>query len=78
MCKFLKLPKLTGKELAKIVEKFGFVHSHTTGSHMIYKHPDGRKTTIPHHAGEEIGPGLMNKIIKKDLGISREEFMKHV
>ena len=74
----MKLPKLTGKELAKIVEKFGFVHSHTTGSHMIYKHPDGRKTTIPHHAGEEIGPGLMNKIIKKDLGISREEFMKHV
>ncbi len=43
---------------------------------MIYKHPDGRKTTIPHHAGEEIGPGLLNKIIKKDFGITREEFMK--
>ena len=41
---------------------------------MIFKHNDGRKTTIPHHAGEEIGPGLLNKIIKKDLQISREEF----
>jgi len=71
-----KLPKLTGKELAKIVEKFGFVYSHTTGSHMVYKHPDGRRTTIPHHAGEEIGPGLMGKIIKKDLKISREEFIE--
>ena len=73
-----KLPRLTGKELAKIVERFGFVHSHTTGSHMVYKHPDGRRTTIPHHAGEEIGPGLLSKIIKKDLRITRDEFLKHI
>ncbi len=73
-----KLPRLTGKELAKIVERFGFVHGHTTGSHMVYKHPDGRRTTIPHHAGEEIGPGLLNKIIKKDLRVTRDEFLKYV
>ena len=73
-----KLPTLTGKELAKIVEKFGFVYSHTTGSHMIYKHSDGRVTTIPHHSREEICPGLLNKIIKKDLGITREEFLKQL
>ncbi len=73
-----KLPKLTGKGLAKVVEKFGFIYSHTTGSHMVYKHPDGRRTTIPHHSGEEIGPGLLNKIIKKDLGISRNEFIRHL
>jgi predicted RNA binding protein YcfA (HicA-like mRNA interferase family) len=74
----MKLPKLTGKELGKIIEKLGFVHSHTTGSHAVYKHPDGRWTTIPQHAGEEIGPGLLNKIIKKDLGMSRDEFLKHI
>ena len=73
-----KLPKLTGNELAKIIEKFGFIYSHTTGSHMVYKHPDGRRTTIPHHAGEEIGPGLLNKIIKRDLGISRGEFLEYL
>lgn len=72
-----KLPRLTGKELAKIIEDFGFIYSHTTGSHMVYKHADGRRTTIPNHAGEEIGPGLLGKIIKKDLGVSREEFLKH-
>jgi len=71
-----KLPRLTGKELSKIIEKFGFVYEHTTGSHIVYKHPDGRITIIPLHSGEEIGPGLLNKIIKKDLGISREEFMR--
>ena len=72
-----KLPRLTGIELCKIVEKFGFQHKHTTGSHRIYAHPDGRRTTIPCHAGEEIGPGLLTKIIKKDLGITREEFEKY-
>lgn len=71
-----KLPRLTGKELAVVIEKFGFVYNHTTGSHMVYKHQDGRRTTIPHHTGEEIGPGLLNKIIKKDLGTTREEFFK--
>ena len=45
---------------------------------MIYKHSDGRVTTIPHHSREEIGPGLLNKIIKKDLGITREEFLKQL
>ncbi len=73
-----KLPKLTGRELCKIIERFGFVYSHTTGSHIIYKHPDGRRTTIPSHSGEEIGPGLLNKIIKKDIGMSREDFFKKI
>ena len=73
-----KLPRLTGKELGKIVEKLGFKFDHQTGSHMIYKHPDGRKTTIPSHGKEEIGPGLLNKIIKHDLKLTREEFMKNI
>lgn len=73
-----KLPRLTGRELAKIVEKLGFLYCHTVGSHKAYEHPDGRKTIIPHHSGEEIGPGLLNKIIKKDLRITREEFLKNL
>ena len=69
-----KLPKLTGKEVAKVVLKLGFVFDHQTGSHMIFEHPYGRKITIPHHSGEELGPGLLTKIIKHDLKITREEF----
>ena len=73
-----KLPLLTGREVAKVVEKLGFIFDHQTGSHMVYKHPDGRKTTIPHHSREEIGPGLLTKIIKHDLKITREDFLKLV
>ncbi len=70
-----KLPRITGKEVARVAEKLGFEHKHTTGSHIVYQHSDGRRAVIPHHAGEEIGPGLLRKIIKKDLGLTKNEFM---
>jgi len=73
-----KLPKLTGSELGKIALKLGFEHVRTTGSHFLYQHADGRKCTIPQHAGQEIGPGLLLKIIKKDFLITREEFEKQL
>jgi hypothetical protein len=37
---------------------------------------DGRVTTIPLHDDEEIPRGLLRKIIREDLKISREEFLK--
>jgi predicted RNA binding protein YcfA (HicA-like mRNA interferase family) len=59
------------KALSKI--DFKIVRKH--GGHVVLKHPDGRFTVVPVHAGEEIGPGLLNKIIK-DAGLSKEEFLK--
>ena len=43
---------------------------------MFFEHRDGRTTVIPNHPNEEIGIGLLTKIIKKDLQLSREEFEK--
>jgi predicted RNA binding protein YcfA (HicA-like mRNA interferase family) len=34
------------------------------GSHWQYEHPDGRRTTIPVHKGQDIGPGLLRKIMR--------------
>ena len=71
-----KLPLLTAKELTKILNKLGFEFKRQEGSHMFFEHPDGRTTVIPNHAGEEIDRGLLNKIVKHDLKISREDFLK--
>ena len=38
-------------------------------------HPDRRKTSVPFHSGENVGIGLLGKILK-DSRISREEFGK--
>ncbi len=71
-----KMPQLTAVQLAKIIQKLGFEFIRQTGSHMFFKHKDGRSTVIPNHPGEKIGPGLLLKIIKKDLNLSRKDFDK--
>ncbi len=71
-----KLPLLNATQLAKILQKAGFTFSRQVGSHMFFLHPDGRSTIIPNHAGDKIDRGLLNKIIKKDLQMEREEFEK--
>jgi len=73
-----KVPLLTAREVAKILERLGFVFKRQKGSHMFFGHPDGRTTVIPNHPTEHVDRGLLNKIIKHDLQISREEFMKYI
>jgi predicted RNA binding protein YcfA (HicA-like mRNA interferase family) len=70
-----KLPLLSAKELSGILGKLGFEKIRQKGSHAFFRHPDGRTTLVPVHPGEKIDRGLLNKIIKKDLQISIEEFM---
>ncbi len=67
-----KLPALRSTELIKLVEKKGFVKVRQNGSHAIYKHIDGRRTTIPVHSGKTIGRGLLKQIMK-DSDISADE-----
>ena len=73
-----KLPLLTANEFAKILKKIGFELKRQEGSHMFFKHPYGRTTTVPNHSGEEIDRGLLNKIVKHDLQMTREQFLKYV
>ncbi len=55
------------------LRKAGFQVARVRGSHHLLKQPDGRITVVPVHAGEHIGPGLMNKILN-DCDMTREEF----
>ncbi len=59
-----KLPLVSAKELAKVLEKLNFKLIRQEGSHMFFRHEDGRTTVIPNHPGEEIGTGLLLKIKK--------------
>ena len=68
----------TPRKLIKILQKNGFNFIRQNGSHALFKNKDGRTTLVPIHPTEEIDRGLLNKIIKHDLKISREEFMKYV
>lgn len=69
-----RLPILTAKQLLKILKKIGFQVIRQKGSHVFLAHEDGRATIVPVHPGEDIGRGLLNKIIKEDIKISIHEF----
>ena len=71
----MSLKPQPAKKIIRVLTKIGFKIVRTHGSHVILKHPEGRLTVVPVHAGEEIGSGLLSKIIK-DTGLSKEEFMK--
>ena len=71
-----KLPLLSALELAKILKKTGFEFKRQEGSHMFFEHPDGRTTVIPNHPAEDVDRGLLNKIVKHDLKMEREEFIR--
>ncbi|MCX6592205.1 MAG: type II toxin-antitoxin system HicA family toxin [Acidobacteria bacterium] len=59
-----KLPALTGKKLVSALEQAGFSVLRVRGSHHFMAHPDGRKTVVPVHSGEVLGPGLLSKILR--------------
>ena len=70
-----KLPLITANALIKIIKKLSFKFIRQKGSHMFFQHSDGRTTLIPNHPGEQIDRGLLNKIIKKDIQISIDDFL---
>ena len=72
----MKLPVIYPKELTKIVEILGFKEVRQKGSHKTLRHPDGRILTFAFHANKPVPVGLLNKIIKYEIKITREEFLK--
>jgi predicted RNA binding protein YcfA (HicA-like mRNA interferase family) len=69
-----KLPVVRGADVVSALKRAGFVVVRVTGSHHVMNHPDGRRTVVPVHAGQDIKRGLMRKIID-DAGLTVSEFI---
>ena len=74
----MKIPILYPSAFIKIIEKMGFVETRQKGSHKTFVHLDGRILTVAYHSNKPIPIGLLNKIIKEDLRLSREEFENYL
>lgn len=71
----MSLKPISADKLIKILAKTGFTPVRQRGSHMILRHPDGRSTVVPMHPGEEIGRGLLLKILR-DVGLTKKDYLK--
>ena len=69
-----KLILISGKKFCKILEKIGFEKIYGKGSHVRFKHSDGRRTVILLHGNENLGKGLLREILKQ-VKLTRKEFM---
>ncbi|MCE5230294.1 type II toxin-antitoxin system HicA family toxin [bacterium] len=70
-----KLPALDGQRLINALAKAGFAVVRINGSHHFLRHPDGRTTSVPLHAGETIGHGLLGKILR-DTELTRADLIR--
>jgi len=71
-----KLKPVSPKQLIKIIEKLGYRFLRQKGSHATFANAEGKILVVPIHAGRKIDRGLLLKIVKKELGMAREEFEK--
>lgn len=72
-----RLPSVTGKKLIASLKRLGFTVIRIKGSHHYLRHADGRVTVVPVHAGEDIGRGLLAKILR-DTELSDAELKKNL
>ena len=70
----IKLPELNPARVTKILEKLGFEKIRQSGSHAIYRHSDGRWTTVPIHPTKSVDPNLLGDILKQ-IKVTKEEFL---
>jgi predicted RNA binding protein YcfA (HicA-like mRNA interferase family) len=59
-----KLPRVTATDIIRALEKAGFFLSRQSGSHKIYKNTQGRRVTVPYHAGDVLHPKVLKSILK--------------
>ena len=69
-----KLVPIKPKKLIKILLQLGFEQRDAEGSHVFFKHSDGRTTVIPVH-GKDISRGLLRKILN-DVRLSLKDYSK--
>lgn len=63
--------------MEKLLVRLGFAISRQRGSHVFYRHADGRTTTVPHHAGRDLARPLIREILR-EIEVSLEQYAKYL
>jgi len=72
-----RLPPLTYRTLETVLLRLGFRIVRQRGSHVFFRHPDGRTTTVPNHPGRDLARPLIREILR-DIELTPEEFRREL
>lgn len=59
-----RLRPLPASNVIRNLKTLGFKPVRQKGSHIFFRHDDGRTTVVPFHKGEDISTGLLHSILK--------------
>ena len=68
-----KLQIVDAKTMERLLLLLGFERVRQKGSHVFYRHPNGRTTTIPHHKGRVLARPLIKEILK-EIEVTVDEY----
>ena len=68
-----RLPVCSGSDAVKAFSKSSYMFDHHAGSHIILRHPSGRRLTIPNH--RELAKGTLRALIR-EAGLTKEQFVE--
>ncbi len=72
-----RLPLVDARIMEKLLFSLGFEKIRQKGSHVFYRHPDGRTTTLPHHQGRLLSRPLLREILR-EIEINIEQYTHHL
>ena len=70
-----RFPIVGFREMNKVLADLGFQLVRQRGSHVFYRHSDGRSTTAPNHPGRDLARPLMREILR-EIGLTPEQFQE--
>ena len=68
-------PIVSARTMERVLFHLGFQRVRQRGSHVFYRHSDGRTTTVPHHGGRDLGRPLIREILR-EIEVSPREFQE--
>jgi len=72
-----RLRIIDARKMEKLLFKIGFERVRQKGSHVFYRHPDGRTKSIPPHRGRDLARPLIKEILR-EIELSSDEYEEYL
>ena len=72
-----RLPIADFEAMERVLFRLGFKAVRQRGSHVFYRNPDGRTTTLPCHPGRDLARPLIREILR-EIELTPDEFIREL
>lgn len=68
-----RFPVVGFREMDRVLADLGFQPVRQRGSHVFYRHSEGRTTTVPNHPGRDLARPLVREILR-EIELTPDQF----